>query len=85
MRVCGVGIQLVAVSALVGSCQRIDWRAYSIQAKYFDPKRFQTTADCLTEANLFHVPLDLCMVADARTAKPKDQGSTQAADGLPEQ
>jgi hypothetical protein len=33
---------------------------YSIQAVYFNAKRYSSTADCLTAAYSMHLPLDMC-------------------------
>jgi hypothetical protein len=35
-------------------------RAYSMQAIYFDPRRYSSQADCLTAAYGANLPLDMC-------------------------
>ena len=34
--------------------------SYSLQGVYFNPKQFDSTADCLTAASSHGLPLDLC-------------------------
>lgn len=34
--------------------------SYSLQGVYFNPKEFDTVADCLTAASSHGLPLDLC-------------------------
>ncbi|MBV8187669.1 MAG: hypothetical protein JO339_10550 [Alphaproteobacteria bacterium] len=35
-------------------------RSYSMQAIYFNPRRYNSQADCLTAAYAAHLPLDMC-------------------------
>jgi hypothetical protein len=35
-------------------------RGYSMEAIYFDPRRYSSQADCLTAAFGAHLPLDMC-------------------------
>jgi hypothetical protein len=46
--------------AAAGGTQDPALSSYSLQGVYFNPKQFDSTADCLTAASSHGLPLDLC-------------------------
>jgi hypothetical protein len=49
-----------AVAGAAGAGQDASLSSYSLQGVYFNPKQFDSTADCLTAASSHGLPLDLC-------------------------
>ena len=49
-----------AVAGASAGAQDQALSSYSLQGVYFNPKQFDSTADCLTAASSHGLPLDLC-------------------------
>jgi hypothetical protein len=49
-----------AATSLAPAAQDPAMSAYSLQGVYFNPKEFDSVADCLTAASSHGLPLDLC-------------------------